>query len=47
VWNGLIAKITQGKLAEREVRASREQTGALSSHFQTVEEQESGGGNAG
>jgi signal transduction histidine kinase len=40
VWDGLITNITQSKLAELEIRASREQIGALTSHLQTVKEEE-------
>jgi signal transduction histidine kinase/FixJ family two-component response regulator len=40
VWDGLITNITQSKLAELEIRASREQIGALTSHLQTIKEEE-------
>jgi len=40
IWDGLITNITQSKLAEIENRASREQIGALTSHLQTVKEEE-------
>ncbi len=40
IWDGLITNITQSKLAELEIRASREQISALTSHLQTVKEEE-------
>lgn len=40
VWDGLITNITQSKHAELEIRASREQIGALTSHLQTIKEEE-------
>jgi two-component system, NarL family, sensor histidine kinase UhpB len=40
IWDGLITNITHSKLAELEVRASREQISALTSHLQTIKEEE-------
>jgi signal transduction histidine kinase/FixJ family two-component response regulator len=40
VWDGLITNITQSKHAELEIRASREQIGALTSHLETIKEEE-------
>ncbi len=40
LWDGIMANITQGKLAEIEVMRSREQLAELSSHLQKVKERE-------
>lgn len=40
LWDGIMADITQNKLAEIEIKRSREQLAELSSHLQTVKEQE-------
>ncbi len=40
LWDGIMADITQNKLAETEIRRSHEQLAELSSHLQTVKEQE-------
>jgi len=40
LWDGIMADITQNKLAETEIKLSRIQLAELSSHLQTVKEQE-------
>jgi two-component system, NarL family, sensor histidine kinase UhpB len=40
IWDGLITNITPSKLAELEILASREQISALTSHLQTIKEEE-------
>lgn len=40
VWEGIISNITQGKLAEIEIRRAHQELGELSSHLQTVKERE-------
>lgn len=40
VWEGIISNITQGKLAEIEIRRAHHELGELSSHFQTIKERE-------
>ncbi|HTP97463.1 MAG TPA: response regulator [Burkholderiales bacterium] len=40
LWEGIIANITHSKLAEIEIKRSREQLSELSSHIQTVKEDE-------
>ncbi|HJV73763.1 MAG TPA: histidine kinase [Noviherbaspirillum sp.] len=39
-WDGIMANITQGKLAEAEIKRSREQLAELSAHVETVKEKE-------
>lgn len=39
-WEGIISNITQGKLAEIEIRRAHQELGELSSHFQTLKERE-------
>ncbi|HYD79833.1 MAG TPA: histidine kinase [Paucimonas sp.] len=39
-WDGIMTNITQSKLAEAEIKRSREQLAELSAHIQTVKEQE-------
>ncbi|MBI5910512.1 MAG: response regulator [Betaproteobacteria bacterium] len=39
-WEGIISNITQNKLADLEIRRSREDLGRLSAHVETVKEQE-------
>lgn len=40
LWDGIMADITQNKLAETEIKLSRERLAELSSHLQTIKEQE-------
>ena len=40
LWDGIMTDITQNKLAETEIKLSREQLAELSSHLQTIKEQE-------
>jgi signal transduction histidine kinase/CheY-like chemotaxis protein len=40
LWEGILSNITQNKLAELEVRRSREQLSSLSAHIQSVKERE-------
>jgi two-component system sensor histidine kinase UhpB len=40
VWDGIMANITQSKLAEAEIKQSRAQLAELSAHIQNVKEQE-------
>ncbi len=39
-WEGIVSNITQGKLAEIEIRRAHQELGELSSHFQTLKERE-------
>lgn len=39
-WEGIVSNITQNKIADLEIRRSREELGRLSAHVETVKEQE-------
>jgi PAS domain S-box-containing protein len=39
-WEGIISNVTDGKLAEIEIRRAHQELGELSSHFQTIKERE-------
>jgi signal transduction histidine kinase len=39
-WEGIISNITQNKIADLEIRRSREELGRLSAHVESVKEQE-------